>query len=256
LTKPFDWMQQRSNCDVFLLNNGCDHHPPQREFGSILEALREAFPDVEFVHGKLGDYVAAVRESGAAKKTYEGELLGGRYHHILSGVWSARMKLKQQNDSAQTLLAGYVYDKQPLADGGTVTSGERVEVVVTVEAKNDYEYLVFEDLKPAGLEAVEVRSGQSIYIRELKSGAVEQLDRPREPGDYTGRQRWVYQELRDRKVALFVDKLPQGVWEIRYELRAEVPGSFHALPVLGHAMYVPEIRCNGKEIRITVLDRE
>ncbi len=74
--------------------------------------------------------------------------------------------------------------------------------------------------------------------------------------DLTGRSRYVYQELRDRKVALFLDKLPQGVWEIRYELRAEVPGSFHALPVLGHAMYVPEVRCNGKEIRLTVLDRD
>jgi LysM repeat protein len=75
-----------------------------------------------------------------------------------------------------------------------------------------------------------------------------------EAADFTGRQRWVYQELRDRKVALFIDKLPEGVWQIRYDLRAEVPGQFHALPVLGHAMYVPEIRCNGAEIRVNVQD--
>ena len=43
--------------------------------------------------------------------------------------------------------------------------------------------------------------------------------------------------------------------EIRYELRAEVPGTFHALPVMGHAMYVPEIRCNGAEVRLEVVDR-
>ncbi len=72
--------------------------------------------------------------------------------------------------------------------------------------------------------------------------------------DYTGRTRWVYQELRDRKVALFIDKLPQGVWEIKYDYRAEVPGDFHALPVVGQAMYVPEIRCNGQETRISVTD--
>ena len=71
---------------------------------------------------------------------------------------------------------------------------------------------------------------------------------------YTGCNRWVFQEMRDRKVALFIDKLPEGVWEIRYDLRAEVPGKFHALPVLGHAMYVPEIRCNGAELRVTVRD--
>jgi uncharacterized protein YfaS (alpha-2-macroglobulin family) len=72
--------------------------------------------------------------------------------------------------------------------------------------------------------------------------------------NYTGRQRWVYQELRDRKVALFIDKLSEGIWEIRYELRAETPGRFHALPVIGHAMYTPEIRCNGIETRINVED--
>ena len=53
-------------------------------------------------------------------------------------------------------------------------------------------------------------------------------------------------------MALFIDKLPEGFWEIRYRLRAETPGEFHALPVLGHAMYVPEIRANGAEIRLTV----
>jgi hypothetical protein len=182
-----------------------------------------------------------------------------------------------------TLLKGYVYDKEPLRDGESVRSGERVETVITIEAKNNYEYLVFEDLKPAGFEAVEIRSGQPLHARELKSGAMERKfggpespksevqskksekvaarrarvrpqpqPAPTEATDFTGRLRWVYQELRDRKVALFIDKLPEGVWEIRYDARAEVPGQFHALPVVGHAMYVPEIRCNGAEVRLRV----
>ena len=142
-----------------------------------------------------------------------------------------------------TLLKGVVSERVPLNDGETVKSGDRIEVVLTVEAKNNYEYLLFEDLKPAGLEAVQLRSGESVYVRELKSG-----------GGFTGRQRWVYQELRDRKVALFVDKLPEGIWQLSYEMRAEVPGAFHALPVLGHAMYVPEIRTNGAETRVRVVD--
>lgn len=198
-----------------------------------------------------------------------------------------------------TLLKGFVYDKQALNDGDSVKSGERIETAITIEAKNNYEYLVFEDLKPAGFEAVAVRSGASLYARELKSGAVERqygtnaaattaipenlapasqagtrtkaalsarpsisrrvlpsnrMPTPVIDQDHTGRTRWVYQELRDRKVALFIDKLPQGVWEIRYDARAEVPGQFHALPVMGHAMYVPEIRCNGAEIRVRVVD--
>jgi hypothetical protein len=152
-----------------------------------------------------------------------------------------------------TLLKGYVYERQPLGDGETVASGERVEAVITIEAKNNYEYLLFEDLKPAGLEAVQLRSGEPLYVRELKeTGRRGDRATGRGESDYTGRRRWVYQELRDRKAAFFIDKLPQGVWEIRYDLRAEAPGTFHALPVLGHAMYVPEIRCNGVETRISV----
>src|SRR6185312_253118 len=73
--------------------------------------------------------------------------------------------------SRPTLLKGTIYDKEPLRDGDTVKSGERVQTVLTIEGKNNYEYLLFEDLKPAGLEAVEVRSGDSLYAKELKSGA-------------------------------------------------------------------------------------
>jgi uncharacterized protein YfaS (alpha-2-macroglobulin family) len=174
-----------------------------------------------------------------------------------------------------TLLQGFVYDRVLLRDGDEVESGERIEVVLSVEAKNHLEYLVFEDLKPAGFEATEVKSGEAFVARELKEA--EARARFAAPGDdaealragtargahgtrfhepgYTGRARGVHQELRDRKVAIFADQLPQGFWEMRYELRAEVPGSFHALPVLAHAMYVPEIRANGAELRVTVSDR-
>jgi hypothetical protein len=159
-----------------------------------------------------------------------------------------------------TLLRGYVYDRQPINDGESVASGDRIETVVTIEAKNNYEYLVLEDLKPAGLEAIQIRSGESLYAKELESGAVTRQTSDLRPQtsdiDYTGRTRWVYQELRDRKVALFIDKLPEGVWEIRYDMRAEVPGRFHALPLMGYAMYVPEIRSNDVEVRINVEDRK
>jgi uncharacterized protein YfaS (alpha-2-macroglobulin family) len=173
-----------------------------------------------------------------------------------------------------TLLKGVVYETVPLRDHGTIDSGDRVEVVVTIETKNDYEYLLLEDLKPAGFEAVELESGEPLYAVELRSRAVNRKfvgsadgeGKPLPPGedpssvrvsgsDDTGRTAWVYQELRDRKVALFIDHLPQGIWEIRYPLRAETPGAFHALPLLGQAMYVPEIRGNSDEVRVEVRER-
>ena len=157
-----------------------------------------------------------------------------------------------------TLLKGFVSERVPLSDGEVVASGQRVEAVLTIEAKNNYEYLLFEDLKPGGLEAVQLRSGENLFVKEIKSGALNgkksELMNYGATSDFTGRTRWVYQELRDRKVALFIDKLPEGVWQLSYEMRAESPGTFHALPVLGHAMYVPEIRTNGSEVRLRVVD--
>lgn len=166
-------------------------------------------------------------------------------------------------ESRPTLLAGPAYDKVALLDNGTVASGDRIEVVITLEAKNDLEYLLIEDLKPAGFEAVETKSGEWLTARELKSAEVAYrfantpaaIPDPDDWTRYTNRQRGAHQELRDRKIALFLDRLPQGIWELRYTLRAETPGHFHALPVLGQAMYVPEIRCNGDELRLTIEER-
>ncbi|MCH6546863.1 MAG: hypothetical protein IH798_00315 [Gemmatimonadetes bacterium] len=101
-------MGRRSRGDVFLLNNGCDHLPPQPQLAEILAALRNAFPTTAFKHTGLAEFVQAVRDAGIATGTYSGELLGARLQWILSGVWSTRTYLKQHNERAQHLLANYV----------------------------------------------------------------------------------------------------------------------------------------------------
>jgi len=135
-----------------------------------------------------------------------------------------------------TLLAGPVYDRVPVGDRDQAPSGARIETTLTIEVKNHFEYLMFEDLKPAGFEAVALKSGETLRARRLDGEG----ERP------------VYAELRDRKLALFIDQLPEGRWEISYELRAQTPGAFHALPLIGQAMYVPEIRANGAEVRLRI----
>ena len=160
-----------------------------------------------------------------------------------------------------TLLKGTVLERVPVEEGEALESGDRVEVVLILEARNHYEYLLIEDLKPAGLEAVELQSGGRASIRQLSQRTIDQLEADGRPSltvdrnwRFTGRQQRVHQEWRDRKVALFVDRLPEGVWEMRYTLRAEVPGEFHALPAIGHAMYIPEIRGNSEERHFGILD--
>lgn len=121
--------------------------------------------------------------------------------------------------------------RSEIKDNATLSSGDLIEVELTLDADNDYSYLVFEDMKAAGLEPVELRSGYA-WGDGLSSNV----------------------ELRDEKVALFVDRLPQGTRVLRYRMRAEIPGRFHALPTNGYAMYAPEVRAISDEQRINVKD--
>jgi hypothetical protein len=167
-----------------------------------------------------------------------------------------------------TLLKGKVFERVLLQDGDPVQSGERIEVVLTLDATNDLEYMMIRDAKPAGLEATVLQSGSGASARQLRSDEVAKRfgegsqDNPNQlaTGDsilrkhkgYTGHTQWLYHELRDEAQVFFADRLPRGMWEIRSTLRAEVPGTFHALPAVASAMYVPEIQGNSDEIRVRV----
>jgi uncharacterized protein YfaS (alpha-2-macroglobulin family) len=120
------------------------------------------------------------------------------------------------------------YDRMPLKSGARLASGDLVEVELILTSKNDYEHLLFEDYKPAGLEPVDLQSG---WVRNA------------------------YMELRDEKVAFLVRRLPRGTQTITYRLRAEIPGRFSALPTKGLGVYAPELRANSDEIKLNVVDR-
>jgi hypothetical protein len=123
------------------------------------------------------------------------------------------------------------YERIPIESGDVVKSGELIQVELRVRSDNNYTYLVFEDMKPAGCEATQVRSGGK-----------------GQEGFYS------YMELRDEKTVFFVNSLEQGEHLLRYRLRAEVPGIFHALPTKLYAMYVPELAANSDEKVIGIED--
>ena len=120
------------------------------------------------------------------------------------------------------------YQRVELKSGDEVKSGDLIEVTLGIDSKNDYEYLVFEDWKAAGMEAVDVQSG------------------------YNPNGLGAYMELRDEKVSLFVQSLPRGRHNLSYRLRAEIPGKFSALPTRAEAMYAPELRANSDSMKFTI----
>jgi uncharacterized protein YfaS (alpha-2-macroglobulin family) len=122
------------------------------------------------------------------------------------------------------------YEREELANLASLKSGDLVEIELEIESKNDYEYIVFEDMKAAGFEPVEVRSG------------------------YNSNDLGAYMELRDERVCFFVRALARGKHSVAYRMRAEIPGKFSALPTKAYAMYAPELKANSDEIKLSIAD--
>ena len=107
----------------------------------------------------------------------------------------------------------------------------RQSVDYSVTANKAVEFVMVEDLKPAGFEAVMLRSGPEVCNYAC-----------------------AHAELRTDRVAMFMPELRVGTTKLSYELRAETPGKFAALPARAEAMYAPEIQATADEMRFEVRD--
>jgi uncharacterized protein YfaS (alpha-2-macroglobulin family) len=125
---------------------------------------------------------------------------------------------------------GFKYRREEIESDVEIQSGDLVEVELTVESKNDYEYLMIADAKPAGFEPVDVQSGW--VWKGLSS----------------------YREFRDEAVVFFADRLPQGSHNLSYRVKAEVPGRFSALPTMIKAMYAPDLSGNSLEWKARIAE--
>jgi mannosylglycerate hydrolase len=89
---------------ALLLLNGSDHLYPQANLPDVLDDLRQAFPEIDFVHGDVEAFVTQAQATAREVAYHQGEFRASRYQHILSGVLSARLYLKQANFEAETRL--------------------------------------------------------------------------------------------------------------------------------------------------------
>lgn len=261
--------------------NGTPAGADQISFADISNGTSKIWVDPSLLH-EGQNHIVITKLEGDAPVYFSSQI---KYFSMEEPITAAGNELFVRRqyyklDSIPTLLKGPATQKTLLKNGDHIESGDHIEVVLTIESKNEYEYLLFEDLKPGGFEAVQTKSGAPIFIRELSETGIQRRaadsltseletpgSNPKMPfwwnispqssadEDYTGNRLWVYQEQRDQKTASFIDHLSEGVWELRYEYRAETPGQFHALPVLGEAMYVPELRCNSDESLIDIDER-
>jgi alpha-2-macroglobulin len=157
------------------------------------------------------------------------EVKVNRKYYKLERIKDAREKVPGSRGQAADQKVEK-YKRVELPTGSTLKSGDLVEVELEIDSKNDYEYLLFEDPKAAGFEALAVRSG------------------------YNGNDMGAYMEVRDDRICFFVRRLALDKHSVSYRLRAEIPGKFSALPAKASAMYAPELKGNSDEIKLGITD--
>jgi alpha-mannosidase len=114
--------------DSVLLMNGVDHMEPVRELPEMLDSVKELDPDLRLLHSTLPAYVQHVqeflRQDLSSLPVVVGELRSPKRHHLLPGVLSARMWIKQRNASVQNLLS---YWAEPFASWAELTAGDHAK---------------------------------------------------------------------------------------------------------------------------------
>jgi mannosylglycerate hydrolase len=111
---------------IVLLNNGSDHFEAYSEIPEIVRQWNEKHPDILMEQNDFEYYINKLLELNPHLKEYQGELRGSKYSHILSGVFSARMWIKQRNSKIE-----YLYEKyaEPLSS-----------ITWTLDKFQDFEY--------------------------------------------------------------------------------------------------------------------
>lgn len=91
----------------YLLMNGCDHQPVQKDVSKAIEIASELFPDIEFIHSNFPDYIKALKESLPDKlSVIEGELTSQNTDGwtTLVNTASSRIDLKMMNRRCESAL--------------------------------------------------------------------------------------------------------------------------------------------------------
>jgi alpha-mannosidase len=103
-----DSLAPHSAADDLLIMFGTDHMEPPVETSKAVKAANKGLKGYRLIHSTLPKYFAAVKSKIVNRKseipTVVGELRSSKRSHLLPGVLSARMWIKQRNHASENLL--------------------------------------------------------------------------------------------------------------------------------------------------------
>ncbi len=133
-----------------------------------------------------------------------------------------RSYFKRENTGREFVL-------KPLAEGAALQPGDEVEIHLSITAKHPCEYVHLRDPRAAGLEP---ENPESRFRWDVGIG-------------------W-YEEVRDSGTNFFFESLPQGEYNFKYRLRANMSGTFKVAPATLQSMYAPEFNAYSAGAVVTV----
>jgi mannosylglycerate hydrolase len=115
-----DELEPLATTPYVLVMNGSDHLPPQPELSSMIRAANMELEGAVLEHSSLPEVFDNIRrfigDRAREWPVHMGEFRSGQRAHLLPGVLSARMWIKQQNQECEDLLAHWAEPFSTWAD--------------------------------------------------------------------------------------------------------------------------------------------
>jgi uncharacterized protein YfaS (alpha-2-macroglobulin family) len=184
---------------------------------------------------------------------------GGRMYYTLDLRYATPAKEVEALNRGLAVSHEYSLLDSPNSRIESARLGDVVRVTTTVVAPADRNYVVLDDLLPAGLEAIDPRL-KTTDPRLKAQLEADRRDAAKAPELLYNAPwlRWYYNpwqqvDIRDDRVTVSAQTLPKGVYEFVYYARATTPGEFFVPPAVVEESYFPEVFGRSDSGRFTVL---
>jgi mannosylglycerate hydrolase len=108
LERAADSLAAHSEVSHYLIMFGNDHMEPPRDTSKAIAYANAALRGTKVIHSTLPNYIKAIEKQITREEIhlpiYKGELRSSKNSHLLPGVLSTRMWIKQRNHACETLL--------------------------------------------------------------------------------------------------------------------------------------------------------
>ena len=210
----------------------------------VASALFKTFTDV------VADKTVSAQSLVPGEKTplelkYEGS--GGVYYTLRLNYSLEKPDLEPyQAGISLSRSYGLLEPANATRPNGIFQRGDIVQVDVNVLVPHERNWVVVEDILPAGLEPINFNLPVAPkYLQAM-------LDSQTKPEEYFRRYWYDHREIRADRVVVYARKLYEGVYTLTYLARAVTPGVFITPGPKAEEMYSPEVSGRGSGLRFEI----